>query len=120
MKSIKGYHINAENRTVTEVEVKGDYKTIYPFLGESVDCFTCVGIEKDDTIYVDDEGLLKPLTALFLYEGYDQPLAGNGLILGTDAEGESVSPANTLEFIKSKVKFMTPMEARLWAMEHDA
>ena len=118
----KGYKIDAEKRTITEVEV-GDYKTIYPHLSTSikaVDCFTVVGIEKDDSIYVDDEGLLTIQfdTPFFLYEGYPQPLAGNGLVLGTDEEGESVDPKNTLEFIKSKVKFMNLIQAQAWAREN--
>ena len=118
----KGYKIDAEKRTITEVPV-GDYKTIYPHLSTSVkavDCFTIVGIEKDDSIFVDDEGLLTitPLTPFFMYEGYNQPLAGNGLVLGTDEEGESVDPKNTLDFIKSKVKWMTAREAYLWSLKN--
>ena len=105
---------------MTEVEVKGDYKAIYPLLGVAVDCFTCVGIEQDDSIYVDDEGLLKPQINFFLYEGYNQPLAGNGLVLGTDEEGESVDPKNTLKFIRSKVTFMTHLDAIRWAEKHGA
>jgi hypothetical protein len=64
---------------------------------------------------VDDEGLLKPQEGFFIYEGYRQPLAGNGLVLGTDEEGESVDPKMTLEELKSRVTFMDNFEVRLWA-----
>lgn len=122
MKMKKGYLINAEARTITEVEV-GDYKTIYPLLGTSlkqVDGFTIVGIEQDDSIYVDDEGLLGITidTTFFLCNSYMQPLAGNGLVMGTNEEGESVNPKNTLDFIKSKVKFMTLLQAQVWARQN--
>lgn len=113
MQTKTGYLIDAVKRTITEVAV-GDYKTIYPLLG--CECFTCVGVEDDDTIYVDDEGLLKPQENFFLYEGYPQPLAGNGLVLGTDEEGESVNPKMTLETLKGRVKFMNRREAYLWSL----
>lgn len=123
MPNKKGYLINAENRTITLVEV-GDYKTIYPLIStklKTVDCFTVVGIEEDDSIYVDDEGLLTIQfdTPFFLYDGYPQPLAGNGLVLGTDEEGESVDPKNTLEFIRGKVKFMTLLQAQVYAKRNN-
>ena len=122
---MKAFHINAEARTITEVEVSKGYTNIYPFLSTSlkkVDCFTCVGIEQDDSIYVDDEGLLTIQfdTPFFLYDGYPQPLSGNGLVVGTDEEGESVDPKNTLEDIKGKVKWMTLLQAQVWAKKHDA
>ena len=113
---MKAYLINAEARTITEVTV-GDYKTYYPLLG--CDCFACVGIEDEDTIYVDDNGLLKPQQNFFLYDGYAQPLAGNGLVLGTNDEGESVEPKITLETLKSKITFMNRNQAYLWAKEND-
>lgn len=115
---MKDFLINAEARTITEVEVPVGYKNIYPFLGEGVDMFQCVDISTNgDTIYVDEEGLLKPQSNFFLYKGYNQPLAGNGLVLGTTDAGETVSVKAKLETIKKNVQFMDGYEVRLWAKE---
>ena len=116
---MRGILINAEARTITEVEVPEGYKNIYPFLGAGVDMFQCVDItRKGDTIYVDEEGLLKPQDNFFLYAGYGQPLAGNGLVLSTDNEGETVGTKLTLETIIKNVKFMNRFEAHAWAVKH--
>ncbi len=111
----KAYLIDAEKREITQVEV-GDYTTYYPLL--KCEVFTTVGLEDDDTLYVDDEGLFQPQENFFMYQGYNQPLAGNGLVLGTDKEGNSVDPKMTLETLKSKVKFMNRKEVYQWVQEN--
>ena len=42
----------------------------------------------------------------------EQPLAGNGLILGTNDEGESIEPSVTVEEVKEITKFYTLEEVR--------
>jgi len=49
-----------------------------------------------DCVYVDAEGLLKPTERFFTINDHPQPLAGIGLILGSDSEGETVSAATQL------------------------
>lgn len=117
MKNLTGYLINPYNNTVTAVEVKGDYKAIYPL----IDCqtFDVARVEKNgDGIYIDDEGLLTltPETRFFTYEGYPNPLAGKGLMLGVNrAGGDSVNPKMTLAQVAAKVKFLSLQEARQFA-----
>ncbi len=98
--------IDPEAKTVTEVDYIGkSYRDIY----DMIDCetFTVVGIEHDDAIYVDDEGLLKDDPQFFFtYRGYAQPLAGKGLVLGTDEDGNSTEPVSTLDDIKNRVRFV--------------
>lgn len=101
--------IDPEAKTITEVEYTGDYKNIYEHIG--ADCFTAVGIdhyenEDRETIFVDDEGLYREPQYFFIWQGYDQPLAGKGLILGTNAEGESVATSYGLDYVKSMVRFV--------------
>lgn len=111
--------IDPVDKTVTEVKYSGDYKEIYtllsnPVAGLVVDTFTVVRIAEHESIFVDDEGLLKEPEYFFKWEDYGQPLAGLGLILGDDAEGESVGTELTLDFVKSKVTFPN---VRLESME---
>lgn len=100
--------IDPKNKSVSEVEYDGNYKSIYKL----IDCgtFTVIQIDETESIIIDDEGLFKSLDSqepddFFLWEGYNQPLAGKGLILGVDREGESVATKLTVEEVKAKVSF---------------
>lgn len=101
--------IDPFTRTVSEVEYSGKYEQIY----ELVDCDTydCVRINKyGDAIFVDDEGLIKEKEQkFFLHEDYPNPLAGKGLILGCDKEGESVEPHTTIGEVAAKVQWVVPV-----------
>lgn len=112
---MKAYLIDAVAKTVTEVEHNGDYREIYTFLG--CDLFTVVRLDstesetdRGDGLFVDDEGLMKPQAHFFKIAGFDQPLAGNGLVLGTDDEGESTAPAMTLAELQAIVTFHSAEE----------
>lgn len=108
--------------TVTEVTWNGDYHHIY----QLTDCETydCARINKHgDGIFVDDEGLFKEEQAFFWHEDYPQPLAGKGLILGCDEQGESVAPHTTLAEVRAKVRFGTPVPmggGKIAWLEHSA
>lgn len=89
--------------TIKEVDYSGSYKHIYQLI--DCECFDVVRInDKGDGIFVDDEGLLhdKP-QAYFICAPYPNPLAGKGLVLGTDGEGESISPKITIEELEQRV-----------------
>jgi hypothetical protein len=105
---MKAYVINSTDKTVTEVEYVGDYTEIYKLGG--FDNFECVYPGNGDAIYVDGEGLLTcdEDTNWFALDG-GQALAGNGVVLGTDEEGESVSPEITLKDLKKRISFGLPM-----------
>lgn len=50
------------------------------------------GSAYDDCMYVDEEGLLHAATHFLRVEGFPNPVAGKGYVLGTDEEGNSISP----------------------------
>jgi hypothetical protein len=108
----KGILINVEDQIFTWVDVE-KYTDIYTHL--KCHTFECVNLDGTDTVYVDEEGLLH-LTpqSMFFTIGNSQPLCGNGLILGIDHEtGESTDCNLSLEFVKSKVKFMDVYEVQM-------
>lgn len=81
---------------LTEVEYTGDFHQISELITppdhDPVRWFTAVQLNRaGDTVYVDDEGLFNVSHFMFI-KSYPQPLAGCGLILGTDKEGNSTSP----------------------------
>lgn len=104
--------IDPFEKTVTEVEHNGNYRHIYELISHEtmpVETYTAVGLNDErDAVFVDDEGLLKddpPCTHFFLWKGYGQPLAGKGLILGCNDEGDSVEPTITLAQARAMVTF---------------
>ena len=101
--------------TVTEVEHDAsDYRHIYTLLSHEsmpVDCFTCAysdRLQPGEAIYVDDNGLLKPCDRFFVFAGYPDPLAGKGLILGSDEDGETAAATSDLDSIRARIVFATP------------
>lgn len=109
---MKAILIDPFEKTVTEVDHNGNYRQIYTLLSHPehrVDCFTVVQIENDDAIFVDDEGLLKDPKHFFVWRGYPQPLAGKGLILGTNDEGDSVDAVISVEDVKKRVSFRSDL-----------
>lgn len=100
--------IDPFNKTITEVVWNGDFHHIY----QLIDCETydCARINRQgDAIFVDDEGLFKEEQCFFKHDDYPQPLAGKGLILGCDAEGESIMPSISLAEAQEKISFGFPV-----------
>ena len=101
--------INPFERTITEVDYNGDFHQIYGLI--ECDTFDCVRINNQgDAIFVDDEGLISGKEqAFFGWYGYPQPLAGRGMIIGSDIAGESVSTKITLEEAVKNVVWLMPI-----------
>ena len=94
----KAYLINADTLEITDCEV-GDYRTIYPLIGNECSAFDCVRIDaKGTTLFVDDEGLMKPNRLFYIKTPAGEfRLAGNAVVLGTTDDGVSTSPVITKE-----------------------
>ena len=103
---MKAILINVKDQSITEVEHDNTLNNIY----ELLDCrtFDVVRIDEVDSIYIDDEGLYVEEQLYFEYGGDQHAvrLAGNGLILGVDDDGNSTSPNITLEDVKGRVGFL--------------
>ena len=83
---MKAIHIDPFNKTVKEVDTHGNLEDIYNLLG--CDTLDAVGIDEQNVLYVDDCGLLKNNQRYFNING--KVLAGNGVVIGFDDEGDSV------------------------------
>jgi hypothetical protein len=80
-----------------------DWRTIASAIRIGQSPFTIVEIGGGDVIYVDDEGLLKPLDWFFAVKRGHQPFAGCGLVLGSNDEGETVSARIALHELKRRI-----------------
>lgn len=109
--TMTGYLIDPQARTIEPVTVTPGTET---GIAETIGCdlFTVVEMGDpdngaNDSIFVDDEGLMKPQGFFFKVKGFDQPFAGKGLVLGTNPEGESVAPYLGIEAYRADVSFVT-------------
>ena len=98
--------IDPANQTITEVDYDGDYQSIYKL----IDCQTFTSafvFENEDSLYVDDEGLWGA-TDFFMINGVLQPLAGRGLIIGSDDEGGSIAAKSDIDDLD--IHFVIPIQ----------
>jgi hypothetical protein len=101
---MRGILIDPNTKTVTGITGNfSDYKLIQRTVGG---LFTVVDLGNGETLYLDDEGLLKAEPGPFFnILPYPQPLAGVGLILGTDENGETVSTKLTVPAVTARASF---------------
>lgn len=108
---MKAIFIDVKKETVERIELPDNSHArmtrIYALLG----CRYVDAVRLDtanDAVFVDDEGLLGDMSQqrFFWLEGTHAPLAGFGIILGADYEGETVAPTITLEEVQSRLHFV--------------
>lgn len=109
---MKAILIDSTNREVKEVtyDHKNSLKDIYKLINCTTIEVALYINDKDDCIYVDEEGLFKQneKSMFFTYEGGHQPFIGCGLIVGTNMKnGENADVTISLEEAKAKIKFYT-------------
>lgn len=113
---MKAIHINPKTQTIREIEIPaGGFDGHMTAIYETLECelFDVVRLESgNDGIFVDDEGLLKadpgPFFALWAGHG---PLAGHGLVMGADEQGNSCSPVVTVEELESRIVWLPTIQA---------
>jgi hypothetical protein len=98
-----GFLIDPAARSIAPWLYNGDWQTIAPAIRIGASPFTAIPIGNGDVIYMDDEGLLKPLDWFFAVKGAHQPFAGCGLVLGSDGAGETISARIALTELKRRV-----------------
>ena len=102
---MKAILIDVKTQEIKEVEHDGEIQNIYNL----IDCraFDIVRIDDVNDIFVDDEGILKD-NLYFEYSVNDRvfQLAGSGLVLGYNKEGETIGTTLTIEDVKGKVRFL--------------
>ena len=119
-KKFKGILIDSKNETFTDVEVDMNYgKDGNNDVHRMLPCRTFTisrydgADETSDTIFIDDNGLLnmKENTTFFYFAEANCVFVGNGIILGTDEEGNTVDVKHDIAFYKKQVTFHSLKEA---------
>src|SRR5690242_17207904 len=107
--------------TVMDVEhYAGDYRNIIALLSHEVHPVGSIALafssflRLGEKIYVDgDQGSVGSSVRFFRIAGYQWPLGGKGVILGTDKRGNIVSASSSLALIAAAVTFAEMRDARL-------
>lgn len=101
---MKAIFIDAEKRELREMSIT-DFRDIRAAVADGGSFTFAMELENGDTIYVDDEGLVKNYEHFFEVTGGHQPFAGNGLVVGNDEMGESRDVASSIETLRGMVTF---------------
>lgn len=114
---MKALLIDPNNRTVTEFEYDGDYRKISEAIGDGCRFFTTVNFpDGKNTIFVDDEGLISgEPKQFFQVPWYPTPLAGRGVVLGHDGQGESIATTVQADILESAIRWVDPLEVYIRA-----
>ena len=97
--------INPEEEPVTEETVPDGLKTWQDIVGGYIEA---VYVAPKGLLYVNENGLYKDSPSFFTLEGAGSgKLAGNGVLLSYNAEGDSKDCIWTLEDVISRVEFVT-------------
>ncbi len=99
---------------VKEIDFDGsNIQNFYTVLSHEihpVDCFEIAPNEvldkTNDSLYVDEEGLLHNPKRGFILSPFPQVLAGKGVIVGTDEDGEATDAKVDLETVSSRTRFI--------------
>lgn len=108
---MKAILIDSENHLIREVEYEGDYRDIKRLLNidSPVDARSIEGAGAGETLWFDDEGLLKvedgEFHDYFVLNGVAAPIHGRGLILGANQDGESTSTSLSSVAVSANIEF---------------
>jgi hypothetical protein len=120
---VKAIKINAKSRCIEIVDLGPQLSDIYELLECNIMtvAYPQTVEPTSDVIYVDDEGLFKPLDKIpgaFFIDMYPaQPLFGHALIVGTDDEGRNADVNITVEQVSDMIQFLDEEEIKLY-QEH--
>jgi hypothetical protein len=104
----KAIHIDAENKRVLPIEI-GSLEDMQKAVGGYIE--TAARFKQGDYLFVDEEGLLKPVKFGFGIQfpgtGDAGIYAGNGLITGpADEDGNETDTTITIEEIEKQIEFL--------------
>ena len=100
---MKAIMIDAKNRTVDFVNNLGDLSAMYDAIGCEMVQIGEYNPDNGDTLWVDEEGLLKNYQYGFVYNG--RQYVGNGIIYGSNIGGDNCSVRGTLEDVIPELLF---------------
>lgn len=109
--NLTAYLVEVEQRTIRTVTI--DPTNSLAEIRRHIGCalIDMVRVDRNHSIIVDDNGLGDELPCFTQLEGYDSPLAGNLLIVGSNDAGETISPSRPIEDFAAMLTIRHPVLA---------
>ena len=113
MKKIKAIKIDVESKSIYEVEIESDNIVD---IHKHLRCEYCESIKIADfrsvtdsieLLYVDEEGLINENKIGAFQMGDELKISGNGLIMGCNSKGQSISTKLSLESVINNTIFIS-------------
>jgi hypothetical protein len=106
--------IDPASRTITVTQTPGELSDLRTLIG----CSSIDAVEIDetsaDTIYIDDEGLMpSDIRHFFGISGFQQPLAGKAVLIGTTPDGDPTDVKTPLAVIMRNLIYFEMRVGRL-------
>lgn len=118
---MQAYLIDAKARAVRPI-ICDDFDAIRRVIGGGYVTVEAAHKWPDGSVLlIDEEGMLKPAAHFFRLAGQsDQPLAGNGVVVGrrTDEPDQHADPLLDIDELRRSVSFLSRAEADAWAEDH--
>ena len=114
------YWVNTTDKTITEVSCH-NLADLQKLVGGYIEA--AYEWPTGDVLFVNEEGLLAAERAFFRVGDRDTPLAGNGVVVGPEADddsGELTSPTITLAQLHAQIRFLSAAEVKAWAKAHSS
>lgn len=102
---MKAYLIDPKTKSVSEIDIQRGLTGLYEAIGCQYVELVYLGL---DEAYVDEEGLLNDSAqevGMFMLPGMDYPVAGRGVIVAHDDEGNIAPPKRPLSQYRDRVRF---------------
>jgi len=117
---IHAYLLDIFSATLKPVTVDSanTLRDIYRQIGYSL--VDIVAIGDRHVLYCDDEGLVEGLAGFTILEGHPSPLAGNLLITGTNADGETTGVTDSIEAIAALLTIVAKDGAGIGTLQSHA
>jgi len=101
----RAYLVDPTTKLISQVFIK-DYMDIQRHIGCDMFTMAC-RLDNDDVLYVDDNGLIDNKTQDYfaMLDVYQAPLAGRGLLVGSDAQGGDADARTNILDLAMMVKW---------------
>jgi hypothetical protein len=107
---MKALKINVEKKSIEELEIT-DWRDISPAIGNGCTTFyNLLDFDNGDNLLGDDQFNFKEVHGAFIMEGWEYPIVGNAIILGTK-EGDSCDVMFTKAELDKNVYFLNKEDA---------
>jgi hypothetical protein len=98
------YLIDPHKKKIKQVNYNGDFQSIYMHINSGM--FDVISLYQGESLFIDDMGLERQDQSFFIHKNYPTPIAGIGLLLGTDETGESIESKKSIEELQSDIVFI--------------